>query len=98
MPAMTPEQAQKLEAQLKETIAGLGDAPDVAKKRELGKKIRRAQRLQRRMAVEAAKRAKAAPKPKPEAAAAPAAPAAEEKPAEEAPAEAPAEDAPAAGA
>ena len=39
MPATTPEQAQKLEAQLKEAIAGLGEAPDVAKKRDLAKKL-----------------------------------------------------------
>jgi len=40
-------------------VAGLGEAPDVAKKRELGKKLRRAQRLRRRMAVESERTAKA---------------------------------------
>ena len=97
MPARTLEQAQKREAQVKEAIAGIGEAPDVAKTRELGKQLRRAQRLRRRLAVQAgrvakaeekAAAAKAAPTP-----AAVAEPAAAEAPAGETPAkEAPAEE------
>jgi hypothetical protein len=62
MPATSPERIQKAEAKLKEAIAGLGESPDATKKRELGKKLRRAQRLRRRKAVAAARRAKAASK------------------------------------
>jgi hypothetical protein len=61
MPATTPDQIETLEAKLKTAIGGLGDAPDAAAKRELEKKLRRAQRRRRRMAVEAARQAKARP-------------------------------------
>lgn len=84
MPATNLEQVQKREAQLKEAIAGLGEAPDVAKKRELGKKLRRAQRLRRRMAVESERTAKAEAKA---AAAKAAAAPADGTPADDAPAE-----------
>ena len=90
MPSTTIEQVQKREAKLKQAIAGLGEAPDIANKRELGKQLRRAQRLRRRLATEDERRAKTAPKPaaeKPAAAAAPAAVPAEEVAVEEAPAE-----------
>jgi len=98
MPARTLEQAQKRETQVKEAIAAIGEAPDVAKTRELGKQLRRAQRLRRRLAVQAgriakaeekAAAAKAAPAPTPAPVAEPAAAKAPagETPAEEAPAE-----------
>ena len=85
MPSTTLDQVQKTEEKLQQAIAALGDAPDAAEKRALGKKLRRVQRKRRAMAVEAERKAKTAPKAK--AAAAPA-----EAPAEEAPAEAPAEE------
>ena len=98
MPSTTIEQVQKREAKLKQAIAGLGEAPDIANKRELGKQLRRAQRLRRRLATEDERRVKTAAKPAAEKpavpAAAPAAPAA--APAEEVAADkAPAEEAPA---
>ena len=99
MPTTTIEQVQQRETKIREAIAGLGDESDVAKKRELGKQLRRTQRLRRRLATEAERRVKTAAKPKeekPAAAAAPAAAPAKEAPAAEAPAEeAPAEEAPA---
>ena len=59
MPVTSLDQAQKRESQIKQALAGLGEAPDVAKKRELGKKLRRAQRLRRRLLTEAERTAKA---------------------------------------
>ncbi len=95
MPATTLERVQQREAKIKEAIAGLGEAPDVAKSRELGKQLRRIQRKRRALSVQAERVAKLAEK----AAAAKAAPAPTEPApapaAEEAPAEVPAEAAPA---
>jgi hypothetical protein len=64
MPTTTLEQIQKRETKLKQAIAGLGDAAEAEKKRELAKKLRRAQRHRRRMAVATERAAKTAPKPK----------------------------------
>lgn len=77
MPSMTLEQAKKNETKMKETLAGLGEAPDVAAKREAAKNLRRAQRLRRRLTVEAERVAKTAAKPKSDAAPAAEAPAEE---------------------
>ena len=93
MPSTTIEQVQKREAKLKQAIAGLGEAPDIANKRELGKQLRRAQRLRRRLATEDERRVKTAAKPAAEKPAVPAAAPAEEVAADKAPAEeAPAEE------
>jgi len=92
MPVTSLDQAQKREAQIKQALAGLGEAPDVAKKREFGKKLRRAQRLRRRLLTEAERTGKADAKASAKAEAAKAAP--EPAPAGAAPAEAaPAKDA-----
>ena len=64
MPSTTLEQIQKREAQLKQAIAGLGDAGEAGKKRELAKKLRRAQRHRRRMTVAADRAARTSAKPK----------------------------------
>jgi hypothetical protein len=89
MPATTLEQVQQREAQIKDAIAGLGEAPDVAKSRELGKQLRRVQRKRRALAAQAERAAKAEEKaaaakaaPAPAAAETPAEEPAEEKPAE----------------
>lgn len=72
MPSMTFERAQQLEATAKKALDALGENADGAKKRFATKKLRRAQRLRRRLG-------KGMPAPAAEAAPA----AAEEAPAEE---------------
>jgi len=57
VPVPNVEQMKQKEAAIKKAIAGLGDAPDVAKRRALGKKLRRAQRRRRKMVVELARKA-----------------------------------------
>ncbi len=56
MPATNIEQLGQHEASLKKKIAG-GESLEAAKKRELGKKLRRAQRKRRRLVVAAARNA-----------------------------------------
>ena len=55
MPSPTLEQLKQKEATLKQALAGQGESAEAAKRRELGKKLRRVQR-KRRLAAAAAAR------------------------------------------
>ena len=68
MPVPNVEQLKEKEASLKKLIADQGESTERAKRRALGKKLRRVQRRRRKMVVEAERRA-AKPKAAPEAAA-----------------------------
>jgi hypothetical protein len=70
MPVPNIEQLKEREASIKKRLADQGESPDRAKRRELGKKLRRVQRRRRRMVAEEARKA-SKPKEQPEAAAAP---------------------------
>lgn len=56
MPVPNIEQLAKKEAALKKLIADQGESTDRAKRRALGKKLRRVQRRRRKLAVEVARR------------------------------------------
>ncbi len=87
MPAVNIEQLEKREILLKKLMAEQGESSEPAKRRALGKKLRRAQRKRRRLAIVMARKAVPA-KAQPKAAAAasdeakPAEPAKPAKPAE----------------
>ena len=57
MPVPTLDQLKEQEVSLRKLMAGQAESVDPAKKRELGKKIRRVQRKRRRLAVVAERRA-----------------------------------------
>ena len=52
MPAITTELVTRLEAKMKKAVGALGKDVDPAKRRKLGKKLRRTQRKRRRLSVE----------------------------------------------
>lgn len=83
MPAQTLEQVKQKQAALEKAFAGLGDSADAAERRALHKKLRRAQRKQRKLALVAGRQAAPKPEAKPEAKPEPAA----AEPAAEAPQE-----------
>ena len=62
MPVPTADQVKKKESSLKNVIAEQGESMEPAKRRLAKKKLKRAQRKRREMAVQAARRA---PKAKP---------------------------------
>ncbi len=57
MPAPTLEQVEKKQAALEQSVAGLGDSVEPAKRRAMQKKLRRVQRKRRLLTVAAARQA-----------------------------------------